>query len=172
MNSQFTIAVHCLIVLAKAPEQVWNSESLSQKVHTHPARIRKIMSILRKSGLVETKEGLGGGYRMGCDPHKCTLARIYQSISCNPLKLSWCSSGCDQDLEYDKIQSIMDFAFTGAERGLEDYLEQWSIDSLLQRMDTKAENWPEILTKHKLPTSCIKKEKEMDRHINKIGGEG
>nr|WP_262392615.1 Rrf2 family transcriptional regulator [Sporolactobacillus inulinus] len=56
MNSQFTIAVHCLIVLARNPEQVWNSESLSRKVHTHPARIRKIMSVLRKSGLSKRRK--------------------------------------------------------------------------------------------------------------------
>ncbi|BBN97812.1 MULTISPECIES: Rrf2 family transcriptional regulator [Sporolactobacillus] len=133
MNSQFTIAVHCLIVLARNPEQVWNSESLSRKVHTHPARIRKIMSVLRKSGFVETKEGLGGGYRICCDPGTCTLARIYQSIACEALKLSWCSAGCEDDPEFDRIRSAVDFAFTGAERGLEEYLEQWSIASLMKR---------------------------------------
>ncbi|EST12628.1 Rrf2 family transcriptional regulator [Sporolactobacillus laevolacticus] len=171
MNSQFTIAVHCLIVLAKAPEHVWNSESLSQKVHTHPARVRKIMSALRKSGLVETKEGLGGGYRMGCDPHECTLACIYQSISCDPLKLSWCSAGCEQDLEFDKIQTIMDFAFAGAERSLEEYLGQWSIASLLTRLNKSSEERPEQVSQQKIPVAVRMKE-EIERHINKIGGEG
>lgn len=164
MNSQYTIAVHCLIVLAKTPDHVWNSESLSQKVHTHPARIRKIMSSLRKSGFVETKEGLGGGYRMGCDPRVCTLARIYQSISCDPLKLSWCSTGCGQDPEFDRIRSVMDFAFTGAERGLEEYLEHWSIDSLIKRTEQSAEQKPETVA------AGIKE--HMNEHIKKIGGEG
>lgn len=167
MNSQFTIAVHCLIVLAGTPDLVWNSESLSQKVHTHPARIRKIMSILRKNGLVETKEGLGGGYRIGCDPSECTLARIYQSISCTPLKLSWCSAGCEQDPEFDRIRSVMDFAFTGAERGLEEYLEHWSIASLIKRTGSSTEQLPE----HDVPIAARIKGK-MKEHIKKIGGEG
>ncbi|MCL1631198.1 Rrf2 family transcriptional regulator [Sporolactobacillus sp. CPB3-1] len=156
MNSQFTIAVHCLIVLARTPDRVWNSESLSQKVYTHPARIRKIMSCLRKSGLVETKEGIGGGYRLGCNPSACTLARIYQSISCEPLKLSWCSAGCAQDPEFERLRSVMDFAFNGAERGLEEYLERWSIDMLAKKASTDVQT----------------KKIAMHNHIKQIGGEG
>jgi hypothetical protein len=108
---------------------------------------------------------------MGCDPHECTLACIYQSISCDPLKLSWCSAGCEQDLEFDKIQTIMDFAFAGAERSLEEYLGQWSIASLLTRLNKSSEERPEQVSQQKIPVAVRMKE-EIERHINKIGGEG
>lgn len=126
MNSEFTIAVHCLILLASVPDQIWNSESLSEKVHTHPARVRKIMSLLRNNSLVATKEGLGGGYRLSCNPADCTLARIYRITSCSALKLSWCSSFDEhgKDEEIAGIQRVLDQTFSQAERLLEIYLGQ------------------------------------------------
>ena len=37
-----------------------NSEDLSQSVGTHPARVRKVLSVLRKHGYLTTKEGAHG----------------------------------------------------------------------------------------------------------------
>ncbi|MDD9149885.1 MULTISPECIES: RrF2 family transcriptional regulator [unclassified Sporolactobacillus] len=134
MNSEFTIAVHCLIVLASAPDHVWSSGSLSRKVHTNPARVRKIMSVLRKNGLVTTKEGLRGGYRLGFSPADVTLAHVYRTVSCEALKLNWCSEEEADDPELASVRSVMDQAFLKAEEMLETYLERWTIDSLLEQI--------------------------------------
>jgi Rrf2 family protein len=140
MNSEFTIAVHCLIILASAPGQIWNSETLAGKVHTHPARIRKIMSLLRRNCLIRTKEGLGGGYRLACNPDTCSLAEIYQMTSCSALKLNWCS---DPDDKIDKaggsgIRQVLERTFSGAEQILEKYLSKQSIGSLLRELQEKS----------------------------------
>lgn len=134
MNSEFTIAVHCLVILANAPDRLWNSESLSRKVHTHPARVRKIMSTLRRSCLVTTKEGIGGGYRMNCDPSQCSLAMVYQATSCQALKLNWCSGGCEARAGGEEVQRLMNRVFSDAEQLLADYLQQWTIDALVKQV--------------------------------------
>ena len=41
---------------------VYSSEGLAENICTNAARIRKIMVRLKKAGLVETKEGIDGGY--------------------------------------------------------------------------------------------------------------
>ncbi|MFX3619353.1 MAG: Rrf2 family transcriptional regulator [Sporolactobacillus sp.] len=134
MNSEFTIAVHCLVIMAEAPNRLWNSESLSQKVHTHPARVRKIMSTLRKSCLVTTKEGIGGGYRLDCDPSRCSLAMVYQATSCEALKLNWCSGDCEEREGGEEVQQLMNRVFSNAEHLLADYLQQWTIDTLVKQV--------------------------------------
>ncbi|TGA97776.1 transcriptional regulator [Sporolactobacillus shoreae] len=170
MNSEFTIAVHCLIILASAPDQIWNSESLSGKVHTHPARVRKIMSLLRNNDLVATKEGLGGGYRLSCDPADCTLARIYRITSCSALKLNWCSDSkkCGQDQDMVGIQLVLDQAFSIGERMLENYLEQWTIDLLFKEMNKVMKNKKSSFLSEAYPAAA-----GSDRLINsyRIGGE-
>ncbi|RYL92636.1 Rrf2 family transcriptional regulator [Sporolactobacillus sp. Y61] len=169
MNSEFTIAVHCLILLASAPDHLWNSESLSRKVHTHPARIRKIMSILRKRRLVSTKEGLGGGYRLDCDPGTCTLARIYRSTSCAALKLSWCSSGCMDDPDTSGIQQVMNQAFSGAEQILENYLEQWTLENLLEQVRKIRNGSSDRSGQEFVPSGSVQVNPIIQK--NKIGGE-
>lgn len=140
MNSEFTIAVHCLIILAGAPGQMWNSETLAGKVHTHPARVRKIMSLLRRNCLIMTKEGLGGGYRLACNPDTCSLAEIYRITSCSALRLNWCSDSADKTdkTERSGIRRALERTFSGAEHVLENYLSQQSIGSLLCELQGKS----------------------------------
>ncbi|CAM3118240.1 RrF2 family transcriptional regulator [Sporolactobacillus spathodeae] len=133
MNSEFTIAVQCLVVLASAPNRLWNSASLSEQVHTHPARVRKIMSALREHGLVATKEGLGGGYRLGCKPAQCSLARIYQATSCEALKLNWRAEGTDGN-DCADIRKLLDQVFANAENLLNGFLDHWTLDVLAGSM--------------------------------------
>jgi Predicted transcriptional regulator len=140
MNSEFTIAVHCLIILANAPGQIWNSETLAGKVHTHPARVRKIMSLLRRNCLIMTKEGLGGGYRLACDPNSCSLAEIYRITACSALRLNWCSDSADKadKTERSGIRQALERTFSGAEHVLENYLSKQSIGSLLRELQEKS----------------------------------
>ena len=51
MNSEFTIAVHSLVLLAHLPDHMATSEEIAANVSTHSARIRKVMGFLAKSRL-------------------------------------------------------------------------------------------------------------------------
>ena len=62
MTSEFGMAVHALTFLNHKGEIV-SSEALAKNICTNPARVRKVMAKLKKAGLVDTKEGLEGGYR-------------------------------------------------------------------------------------------------------------
>ena len=66
MNSNFCVAVHGLIYLYFCQSTV-SSEELAKHVCTNPARVRKVMLMLKKQGLVQTREGKDGGYRCGRD---------------------------------------------------------------------------------------------------------
>src|SRR4051812_26392665 len=91
MNSEFTIAVHSLVLLAYIPGNMASSDYIASNVTTHPARVRKIMGFLRKQGYVTSKEGIGGGFILNCDPVQITLGEIYRLTAFGSLKPNWCS---------------------------------------------------------------------------------
>lgn len=135
MNSEFTIAVHSLVYLAYLPDHMASSEMLAENVCTHPARIRKIMSSLRRSGFVKTKEGIRGGYMLNCRPEDTTLAQIYHAVSYGTLKPSWCTGNPEQPcLVSSNIQNVMDEIFHDAEMYLEAYLGNITIQSVLEKI--------------------------------------
>ncbi|SFC68655.1 DNA-binding transcriptional regulator, IscR family [Bacillus sp. OV322] len=117
MNSEFTIAVHCLVYLAYLPDHMAISEEISRNVCTNPARIRKIMSSLRKSGFVKTKEGIGGGYILDCSAHDVMLANVCKAVSFGNLKPTWITGDPKQECPISSNpQAVMDQIFCEAEQ--------------------------------------------------------
>ena len=78
-NSSFSIAVHALVYLNHM-EKVLSSEELAQNICTNPVLIRKVMSKLKKAGLVDTKGGNSGGYIFIADADKLTLEQVAEAI--------------------------------------------------------------------------------------------
>ncbi|MBM4762901.1 Rrf2 family transcriptional regulator [Bacillus sp. B15-48] len=135
MNSDFVIALHSLVLLANLPDHMANSETIAENVCTNPARIRKVMSILRKNGYVKTKEGIGGGYILSCNPEKTTLSQVYLAISAGSLKPHWCTGDPDQTcIISSNTQYVMDNIFYEAEEYLQNYLKEITISSVLAKI--------------------------------------
>ena len=72
MTSEFGMAVHALTFLNHKGEIV-SSEALAKNICTNPARVRKVMAKLKKAGLVDTKEGLEGGYLFSKDAQEIRI---------------------------------------------------------------------------------------------------
>ncbi|CAM4161468.1 Rrf2 family transcriptional regulator [Paenibacillus alkaliterrae] len=135
MNSEFTVAVHSLVLLAYLPDHMASSETIARNVATNPTRIRKIMSTLKKHGYVKTKEGIGGGYILNCETHEVSLAQIYRTLSGGTLKPHWCSGNPEEAcLVSANIQGVMDHFFHEAELHYEAYLEQNTLQTVLERI--------------------------------------
>ena len=63
MDSSFNLAVHALVCLSHSGHSL-SSETLAENICTNPTRVRRVMAGLKKAGMVETREGLDGGYRL------------------------------------------------------------------------------------------------------------
>lgn len=135
VNSDFVIALHSLVLLANLPEHMANSETIAENVCTNPARIRKVMSTLRKNGFVKTKEGIGGGYILNCHPSEITLSQIYLTVAAGSLKPHWCTGDPEQTCVISSnTQGVMDEIFRDAEIYLQAYLNQLTVFDVLQRI--------------------------------------
>lgn len=135
MNSEFTIAVDSLVFLAYLPDHMASSDLIAKNVSTNPARTRKIMGCLRKNGFVKTKQGIGGGDILNCDPQEITLAQVYRTVSCGTFKPHWCTGAPKQNcLISANIQPVMDLIFNEAEVNFEKYLERITLQSVLEKV--------------------------------------
>lgn len=96
MTSNFMIAVHALVYLNHM-KRTLSSEELAANVCTNPVRIRKVMGMLKKAGLVGAKEGQHGGFYMTCEPEKINLKTIAEILKCQMIRPTWFSG--DSDME-------------------------------------------------------------------------
>src|SRR5690606_21431196 len=60
-NVRFATALHILTLLHLQPGELLPSEYIAGSINLNPAVVRKELSNLRNFGLVESKEGKGGG---------------------------------------------------------------------------------------------------------------
>jgi Rrf2 family protein len=83
-NIQFATATHILTLLT-VTEGFVPSAHLAGSININPAMVRKSLSILRSHGLVETKEGKGGGAILAKPADKILLSDVYRAVNTTPL---------------------------------------------------------------------------------------
>ncbi len=81
-NSQFSIAVHILALLAKSGEDNVKSECIAGSVNTNAVVIRRLLSHLSRARLVISQTGSTGGTRLARTAGEIDLEQIYKAVSC------------------------------------------------------------------------------------------
>jgi Rrf2 family protein len=81
-NSQFSMAVHVLLMLARSREENLKSDYLAGSVNTNPVVIRRLLGQLAHADLVVSQTGANGGTRLARCPSEINLAEIYKAVSC------------------------------------------------------------------------------------------
>ncbi|MGB8166181.1 MAG: Rrf2 family transcriptional regulator [Chthoniobacteraceae bacterium] len=79
-SCRFAFAVHILAVLAHQRGHGVTSDMLAGSVNTNPVVVRRILSSLRRAGLVCCAKGCGGGATLCRDPETIALDEIYRAI--------------------------------------------------------------------------------------------
>lgn len=83
-NSHFSIAIHLLCALAWNEGRMVGSEMLARSVGTNPSFLRGLIGDLRDAGLVETRQGKGGGSKLALPAGSITLHDVYQATESSP----------------------------------------------------------------------------------------
>lgn len=134
MTSEFAIAVHALVFLDRSNATI-ASEKLADNVCTNPVCIRRVMGKLKKAGLIETREGMGGGYRIAKANSDITLRQISDALENTLVKASWRSGNPDKKcLVASGMSAVMDELVTGMNRSCNDYLERITIQKVEERL--------------------------------------
>ena len=78
-SGRFAMAVHALALLAQS-EDGYPSEFIAGSVNTHAVFLRRVLRSLAEAGLIEAREGRGGGYRLARSGATITLAEAYRAV--------------------------------------------------------------------------------------------
>lgn len=81
-NSQFSMAVHILTMLAGSCDENLKSEYLAGSVNTNAVVVRRLLGQLNQAKLVISQTGAAGGTRLAKCPDEITLDAVYHAVSC------------------------------------------------------------------------------------------
>lgn len=82
LSTRFAVSVHILSVLYYNKDYACDSEFIAGSVNTNPVVIRRLVTALKKAGLVEVMPGVKG-IKLQKEPSEISLYEIYNAVS-NP----------------------------------------------------------------------------------------
>ena len=127
MDSSFNLAVHALVCLSHSGRSL-SSEALAENICTNPTRVRRVMARLKKAGMVETREGLDGGYRLTADPAALTLRQVAEAVNTRFVDCAWRSGDIDRDCAIcSGMAGVMDALYRQMNEQCAAYLAQITI---------------------------------------------
>lgn len=84
MTSRFTMALHALGMVAlegeRHPGQAITSETLARSINTNPVVVRRVLSDLKRAGLIETRRGVGGGVALAQPAARISLRSVWEAL--------------------------------------------------------------------------------------------
>ncbi|WP_078380192.1 RrF2 family transcriptional regulator [Sutcliffiella halmapala] len=139
MNSEFTLAVHSLTLLALQPDRMSTSEAIAESAGVHPVRIRKVLSLLRKNGVIKSKEGIGGGFTFALELSEINLWDIYKLTSIGSLQPK-CPDSNKECIVGANMKQVLFGIFIGAEEHLSTYLKDYTIKEVIDLINREQKN--------------------------------
>jgi Rrf2 family protein len=133
-NSRFAVAIHILTMLAYRHPEALTSAYMAMSVTTNPVVLRRLLGDLRRAGLVESRAGSGGGWRLRKQPEQITLLDCYKAVKEDPLfglPLQKPNPGCTVG---KSITQALCGLFQEAERALEARLAQTDLAQVLAQI--------------------------------------
>jgi Rrf2 family protein len=79
-NIHFATTLHILTMLAITKDNL-SSTHIADSININPSMVRKSISLLRAHGLIETKEGKGGGASLAKSADEILLSDIYRTVN-------------------------------------------------------------------------------------------
>lgn len=78
-DTRLAVAVHILAVLSFAGNEPRTSDLLARSVNTNPVVVRRLLSQLKKAGLIDVRRGAGGSI-LNRRPESINLLDVYKAV--------------------------------------------------------------------------------------------
>lgn len=130
MTAEFPLAVHALVYLLHKQQTVSSTE-LAENICTNPARVRKVLSKLCRSGLAVAHHGQGSGYSPAPAGAEVSLGAVLAALEETPVSMNWRSGDIDRDcLVSSGMGAVMDGIYENLNAQCAGYLAQVTIGSI------------------------------------------
>lgn len=139
MTAEFIVAVHSVVFLNHRKKFLC-SEEIAENVCTNPARVRKVLAMLKRAGIVEVRGGSAGGYGFTGNPNEVTLLDIFQATGESFVKVSWRSGDAEMECPIARnMAPIMDTILDGLDECCKRHLRELTIGDIDRRIFPKEE---------------------------------
>jgi Rrf2 family protein len=136
-NQQFAVSVHILTLLSVLFDQLLTSQQIAESVNTNPVVIRRVMGQLRKRGLVESRPGVSGGWKLSRAPGEIQLCSVYEALSQDPLLGMHPHPNTDCPVGA-RIQPALEKVFVQAEAALHQALSGFTVADVLSEVSRQS----------------------------------
>jgi Rrf2 family protein len=79
-NTRFAVAYHVLGLLAGFSSDALSSEQMAPNVGASPVYLRRVLGLLRRAGLVESRPGVGGGWSLTRPADEISLGDVWRAV--------------------------------------------------------------------------------------------
>ena len=131
-NSQFSMAVHVLSMLARSKDENLKSDYLARSVNTNPVVIRRLLGQLNSAKLVVSQTGANGGSRLARCPNEINLSEVYRAISCGEV-FALHAKGPNKDCPVGRnIESVLCCLQKEIDKSIEEKLSRYSLQDIFE----------------------------------------
>jgi len=130
-NSQFSIAVHILAMLAQSGEEKVKSEYLAGSVNTNAVVIRRLLCHLSEADLVVSQVGASGGTRLAKCPDEITLAAVYKAVNCGEVFALHTNKPSQNCPVGKNIEAVLGCIQREIDKGIEARLAEYTLQDVL-----------------------------------------
>ena len=134
MDTRFSSAIHTLIMIAGA-ETPMTSDQIAESVGTNASYVRKITGLLKKQGIIDSRQGISG-FTLLVEPEELSLLDIYQAIAeteqVHVFDLH--QNPNDECIVGRHIQPVLTDVFRGIEEKAEQELKNTTLADCMQKM--------------------------------------
>ncbi|MBC1629549.1 Rrf2 family transcriptional regulator [Listeria welshimeri] len=139
ISTRFSVAVHILTLIDMNKERSITSDTIAASVNTNPVVIRRIMSKLKKAGLIQSSPGISGTYLLK-NATEITLYDIYQAVEVTD-NLFDIHKNPNPNCEVGaNIQETLDTVFIHAQQKMEAELKRTTLSQITADIKQKAIN--------------------------------
>lgn len=134
-NSQFSMAVHVLTMLASSGEEKMKSDCVAASVNTNPVVIRRLLGQLNQAKLVFSQTGATGGTRLAKCPKEINLGDIYKAVECGEVFALHAKSP-NQDCPIGKnIEAVLCSLQKEIDKTVGEKLSQYTLQSVIEMVE-------------------------------------
>ena len=137
-NSQFSMAVHVLSMLARSEGENLKSDYIAKSVNTNAVVIRRLLGQLNQAKLVVSQTGANGGTRLSRCPNEINLSEIYRSVNCGEV-FALHAKGPNKDCPVGKnIEAVLCCLQKDIDKGIEEKLSKYTLQGIFQMVEQGA----------------------------------
>ncbi|ABD55334.1 Rrf2 family transcriptional regulator [Jannaschia sp. CCS1] len=134
VSSRLAVATHILTVMAVKGDVPIGSEDIAKRASTNAAVVRKIISMLGRSGITTSQTGAKGGTHLARAPEQITLLDVYRAVDTQEI---FASPNCPPDASCpigSQIGPVLDEVKAKATQAMEAELAAVSIAAIADKL--------------------------------------